>query len=48
MEDGRLVIEACEYIPKAFVVCDHADHSQLVYLSELSSQTLQKRREEQT
>ena len=35
-------------IPKSFLVCDHPYHPQLVYLSELSSQTLQKRMEEQT
>lgn len=44
-----LIIEqACEDIPKSFLVCDHPYHPQLVYLSELSSQTLQKRMEEQT
>ena len=43
-----LVIDACEDIPKSFLVCDHPYHPQLVYLSELSSQTLQKRMEEQT
>ena len=47
-EDESLVIDACGDIPKAFLVCDHPYHSQLVYLSELSSQTLQKRMEEQT
>ena len=47
-EDESLVIDACEDIPKSFVVCDHPYHPQSVYLSELSSQTLQKRMEEQT
>lgn len=47
-EDESLVIDACEDIPKSFLVCDHPYHPQLVYLSELSSQTLQKRMEEQT
>ena len=47
-EDESLVIDACEDIPKSFLVCDHPYHLQLVYLSELSSQTLQKRMEEQT
>ena len=47
-EDESLVIDACEDIPKSFLVCAHPYHPQLVYLSELSSQTLQKRMEEQT
>ena len=38
-EDESLVIDACEDIPKSFLVCDHPYHPQLVYLSELSSQT---------
>jgi len=45
-EEESLVIDACEDIPKSFLVCDHPYHPQLVYLSELSSQTLQKRMEE--
>ena len=44
----RRAEDACEDIPKSFLVCDHPYHPQLVYLSELSSQTLQKRMEEQT
>ena len=36
-EDESLVIDACEDIPKSFLVCDHPYHPQLVYLSELSS-----------
>ena len=47
-EKESLVIDACEDIPKSFLVCDHPYHPQLVYLSELSSATLQKRMEEQT
>lgn len=46
-EEESLVIDACADIPKAFLVCDHPYHAQLVYLSELSSTTLQKRMEEQ-
>ena len=46
-EEESLVIDACEDIPKSFLVCDHPYHLQLVYLSELSSATLQKRMEEQ-
>ena len=47
-EREGVVQSACEDIPKSFLVCDHPYHPQLVYLSELSSQTLQKRMEEQT
>ena len=46
-EEESLVIDACEDIPKSFLVCDHPYHQQLVYLSELSSATLQRRMEEQ-
>ena len=46
-EEESLVIDACEDIPKSFLVCDHPYHPQLVYLSELSSATLQRRMEEQ-
>ena len=41
-EDG-VVISACEDIPKSFLVCDHPYHKQIVYLSQLNTQTLQKR-----
>lgn len=44
-EDESLVIDTCEDIPKSFLVCDHPYHPQLVYLSDLSSATLQKRSE---
>ena len=40
--------EVCDDLPKSFLVCDHPYHPQIVYLSELSSQTLQKRMEEST
>lgn len=46
-EEESLVIDACEDIPKSFLACDHPYHPQLVYLSELSSATLQRRMEEQ-
>lgn len=36
------VLEICDDLPKSFLVCDHPYHPQIVYLSELSSQTLQK------
>lgn len=44
-EDESLVIDACEDIPKSFLVCDHPYHPQIVYLSELNTATLQKRME---
>lgn len=47
-EQEGVVVPVTEDIPKSFLVCDHPYHPQLVYLSELSSQTLQKRMEEQT
>ena len=42
-EDDGVVISACEDIPKAFVVCDHPYHRQIVYLSQLNTKTLEKR-----
>ncbi len=45
-EDG-VIIDACEDIPKSFLVCDHPYHRQLVYLSQLNSRTLLGRVEEQ-
>ena len=44
-EDG-VVISACEDIPKSFLVCDHPFHREIVYISQLNSQTLQKRAED--
>ena len=41
-EDG-VVMSACEDIPKAFLVCDHPYHKQIVYLSQLNTRTLEKR-----
>ena len=41
-EDG-VVMSACEDIPKAFLVCDHPYHKQIVYLSQLNTKTLEKR-----
>lgn len=40
--DGA-VLDACEDIPKSFLVCDHPYHRQIVYLSQLNSRTLQGR-----
>lgn len=42
-EDDGVVISACEDIPKAFIVCDHPYHRQIVYLSQLNTKTLEKR-----
>ena len=46
-EREGVVIDACEDIPKSFLVCDHPYHKQIVYLSQLNSRTLQGRAEEQ-
>ena len=43
-EDDGVVISACEDIPKSFIVCDHPYHRQIVYLSQLNTQTLMKRK----
>ncbi len=42
-EKEGVVQSACEDIPRSFVVCDHPYHRQIVYLSQLNSQTLLKR-----
>ena len=42
-EKEVVVQSACEDIPKSFVVCDHPYHRQIIYLSQLNSQTLLKR-----
>ena len=42
-EKEGVVQSACEDIPKSFVVCDHPYHRQIIYLSQLKSQTLLKR-----
>jgi len=44
-EDG-VVLNACDDIPKSFLVCDHPYHRQIVYISQLNTQTLLKRSEE--
>ncbi len=46
-EQEGVVIDACEDIPKSFLVCDHPYHRQIVYLSQLNSRTLLGRAEEQ-
>lgn len=40
-----VVMDISGEIPKSFVVCDHPYHRQIVYLSQLSPQTLQRRAE---
>ena len=45
-EREGVVIDACEDVPKSFLVCDHPYHRQIVYLSQLNSRTLQGRAEE--
>ena len=42
-EKEGMVQSACEDIPRSFVVCDHPYHRQIIYLSQLNSQTLLKR-----
>ena len=38
-----VVVDACEDIPRTFLLCDHPYHRQIVYLSQLGSTTLQAR-----
>ena len=45
-EDESVVVDACDDIPRSFLVCDHPYHRQIVYLSQLNSQTLAKRAED--
>ena len=42
-EQDSVVQTACEDIPQSFVVCDHPYHRQIIYISQLNSQTLLKR-----
>ncbi|MBQ7713486.1 MAG: DUF370 domain-containing protein [Oscillospiraceae bacterium] len=46
-EADGVVLDACEDVPKSFLVCDHPYHRQIVYLSQLNSRTLLGRAEEQ-
>ena len=41
-EEGQ-VITCCDDIPKSFLLCDHPYPDQIVYLSQLTPATLQKR-----
>ena len=45
-EADGVVVDACEDIPRTFLVCDHPYHRQIVYLSQLTTQTLLKRSQE--
>ena len=45
-EREGVVVPVTEDIPKSFLVCDHPYHRQIVYISQLNPQTLQKRRGE--
>ena len=42
-ERDGVVLDGCDDIPKSFLVCDHPYHRQIVYLSQINSQTLGKR-----
>ena len=44
-ERDGVVLDISGDLPKSFVVCDHPYHRQIVYLSQLSPQTLQRRAE---
>ena len=44
-EAEGVVLDVSGAIPKAFVVCDHPYHRQIVYLSQLNSSTLKNRAE---
>ena len=44
-EKDGVVLDACDDIPKSFLVCDHPYHAQIVYLSQLNTSTLKNRAE---
>ncbi|MEA5041802.1 MAG: DUF370 domain-containing protein [Oscillibacter ruminantium] len=44
-EAEGVVLDVSGTLPKSFVVCDHPYHAQIVYLSQLSPTTLQRRAE---
>ena len=44
-EEESAVIDVCDDLPHSFLVCDHPSHKQIIYLSQLNSQTLAKRAE---
>ena len=45
-EEEHAVVDTCDDLPRSFLVCDHPYHKQIVYLSQLNSQTLLRRAEE--
>ena len=47
-EAEGVVLDISGHLPRSFVVCDHPYHRQIVYLSQLSAATLQKRAESGT
>lgn len=44
-EEEGAVLDISDDLPKSFVVCDHPYHRQIVYLSQFSTATLQRRAE---
>ena len=44
-EQEGVVLPVCDDIPKSFLVCDHPYHRQIVYITQLNTQTLVKRAE---
>ena len=44
-EEEGVVLDVSGDLPKSFVVCDHAYHRQIVYLSQLNPSTLKNRAE---
>lgn len=42
-EEEGVVVSVTEDIPKSFLICDHPYHRQIVYISQLNTQTLQRR-----
>lgn len=44
-EKDSVVLPVCDDIPKSCLVCDHPYHRQIVYISQLNTQTLVKRAE---
>lgn len=47
-EREGVVLSVCEDIPRSFLVCDHPYHRQILYISQLNPQTLQKRAQGKT
>jgi len=44
-EEEGVVLDVSADLPRSFLVCDHPYHPQIVYLSELKPETLQRRAE---